>query len=149
MIDEDDHPKRNTTTFAQCFKGTWWDRIVLCLLLVGITFLWLNIQQNLSQGVPTAFVYYNKTLLASYPLPMDDKVIHVPAQGQIGVSDIEISKHGVRFTSSPCPTHHCMLSGEKKQPGSVIACVPNHVMVVLRGFDKKSDEMNHFDAITE
>ena len=68
---------------------------------------------------------------------------------EFGVSDIEISKAGIRFVSSPCTTHHCSLAGTKKYAGSVIACVPNHIMVVLRGFDEKSDKNNYFDAITE
>ena len=149
MIDTDNHPKANLASFRQCLKGTWMDRFVLLLLLLGIVFLWFQINQNLSKGVPTAYIYHGKQLLASYPLPMDDKVIHVPAKGEIGISDIEISKQGIRFVSSPCLTHHCTLAGSKKYTGSVIACVPNHIMVVIRGSDANNDKNMHFDAISE
>ena len=149
MTTKNSHPKTHALSFRQCLKGTWMDRIVLLLLLLGIAFLWLQIQKNLSQGVPTAYIYHGKQLLASYPLPKGDKIIHVPAKGEIGISDIEISKQGIRFVSSPCLTHHCTLSGRKKQSGSVIACVPNHIMVVLHGFDDKIDKSMRFDAITE
>ena len=149
MTTVNNHPKAVTVSFRQCLKGTWADRIMLFLLLLGITFLWLQIQKNLSQGIPTAYVYHGKQLLATYPLPKDDTVIHVPAQGEIGISDIEISRAGIRFVSSPCSTRHCVLSGIKQQTGSVIACVPNHIMVVLRGFEEKHGKNMHFDAITE
>ncbi len=147
MTSENDHPKTDTVSFTQCLQGTWADRILLVFLLIGIAFLWFQIEKTLSRGLPTVYVYYGKTLLASYPLPNDDKVIHVAAEGEIGVSDIEISKHGVRFISSPCTTHYCMLSGHKKHTGSVIACVPNHIMVVIRG--ATDDTQPHFDAVTE
>ena len=149
MIDTDNHPKTNAVSFRQCLKGTWLDRLVLILLLITIAFLWVQIKQNLSQGVPTAYIYHGKQLLASYPLPTDNKVIHVPAQGEMGISDIEISKQGIHFVSSPCSTHHCTLSGHKKHTGSVIACVPNHIMVAIRGSDGKDEENMHFDAISE
>jgi len=147
MTSENNHPKTDTVSFRQCLKGTWTDRILLVFLLIGIAFLWFQIEKTLSHGLPTAYVYHGKTLLASYPLPKGDKVTHVAAEGEIGVSDIEISKHGIHFVSSPCTTHYCMLSGHKKHTGSVVACVPNHIMVVIRG--ASDDTQPHFDAVTE
>lgn len=147
MTTRNNHPKAATVSFVQCLQGTWADRALFIFLLVGIVFLWFQIEKSLSHGVPTAYVYHGKTLLASYPLPSDDKVIHVAAEGEIGVSDIEISKHGIHFESSPCATHYCMLSGHKKHAGSVIACVPNHIMVVIRGAFDDSEPL--FDAVTE
>ena len=149
MTTENNHPKAATVSFRQCLQGTWADRILLVLLLAGIVFLWFQISQTLAQGAPTAYVYHGDKLLAKYPLPNDERLIHVAAQGEIGVSDIEISKHGIRFETSPCSTHYCTLSGTKKYTGSVIACVPNHIMVVIRGSDKKSDKNIKFDAISE
>jgi len=145
MTSENNHPK----TFVQCLRGTWVDRILLIILLIGIALLWFQINQTLSRGIPTAYIYHGETLLAKYPLPQDDNIIHVDANGEIGVSDIEISQRGVRFVSSPCTTHYCMLAGHKKYTGSVIACVPNHIMVVVRGFDEKIDKNITFDAISE
>ncbi|MCF6208173.1 MAG: NusG domain II-containing protein [Ghiorsea sp.] len=149
MTTENNHPKTDAVSFRQCLKGSWVDRILLIFLLVGIGFLWFQISQTLAQGAPTAYVYHGDKLLAKYPLPDDERMIHVAAHGEIGVSDIEISKHGIRFETSPCSTHYCTLSGTKKYTGSVIACVPNHIMVVIRGSDEKSDKIINFDAISE
>jgi len=149
MTTENNHPKAATVSFRQCLQGSWADRILLLFLLPGIVCLWFQISQTLAQGTPTAYVYHGEKLLAKYPLPDDKRIIHVAAQGEIGISDIEISTQGIRFDSSPCSTHHCILSGTKKYAGSVIACVPNHIMVVIRGSNKKNDETIKFDAISE
>jgi len=149
MTTKNNHPKTAKVSFRQCLQGTWSDRILLMTLLIGIALLWFQINQTLHQGAPTAYVYHGKTLLAKYPLPQDEQVIHVAAQGEIGISDIEISKEGIRFDSSPCTTHHCILAGRKRYAGSVIACVPNHIMVVIRGSDKENKTRIKFDAISE
>jgi len=149
MTAKNNHPKAATVSFRQCLKGSWADRILLLFMLTGIVFLWFQISQTLAQGAPTAYVYHGEKLLAKYPLPHDERIIHVAAQGEIGISDIEISKQGIRFDSSPCSTHHCTLSGTKKYAGSVIACVPNHIMVVIHGSGKKDGKSIKFDAISE
>ncbi len=149
MTTINNHPKPTTVSFYTCLKGSWADRGILLALLLGIGFLWLQIQQTLSQGAPTAYVYHGKTLLASYPLPKDNQVIHVNAQGDIGISKIDISRDGVRFVSSPCTTHYCTLSGAKKHAGGVLACVPNRIMAVIRGADVNGNKHMRFDAITE
>ncbi|MDQ7001492.1 MAG: NusG domain II-containing protein, partial [Ghiorsea sp.] len=115
----------------------------------AIALLWFQITQALNQGAPTAYVYHGDTLLAKYPLPKDERVIHVAAHGEIGISDIEISRYGIRFDASPCTTHRCMLAGRKRYAGSVIACVPNHIMVVIRGSEHKNKQGITFDAISE
>lgn len=143
------HPISAKDSLWVCFQGNWADRLLLAALLAGVFGLWLYIQHNLNVGEPTAFVYHHDQLLAKYPLPSDGQVIHVPAHGEIGISDIEISKAGIRFISSPCTTHYCQLSGHKNHAGAVIACVPNHIMVVLRGsFDRRQGEQM-FDAVSE
>lgn len=149
MIKQDNHHKTNKGSFIECLKGTGADRLLLFLLLLGIIWLWFQINQTLAQGVPTAYVYHQKQLLASYPLPTDEQIIQVDAKGEMGISEIEISKQGIRFLSSPCTTHYCTLSGHKAYKGSVLACVPNHIMVVLRGSAAKDEHSVHFDAITE
>ncbi len=149
MINQYNHHKTATGSFVRCLQGTIADRVLLLSLLLGIIFLWLQINQHLSSGPITAYVYHQQQLLAQYPLPTDDSVIHVPANGEIGTSEIEISRQGIRFLSSPCTTHHCTLAGQKSYTGSVLACVPNHIMVVIRGTAQGQPAQMTFDAISE
>jgi len=148
MNKPDNHHKTNKASFKHCLKGTVTDRLLLILMLFAIGLLWFEIQKQLSHGLPTAYVYHQQRLLAEYPIPTDDTIIHVPAMGELGESDIEISKKGVRFVSSPCTTHHCTLAGHKAYAGSVLACVPNHIMVVVRG-SSQGNEHTTFDAVAE
>ena len=149
MIDQDNHLKTNKGSFMHCLKGSVADRLLFFFMVLVIGMLWFYIQQQLSHGLPTAFVYHQERLLAEYPLPTDETIIHVPAMGELGESDIEISKQGARFVSSPCSTNHCTLAGHKSHAGSVIACVPNHIMVLIRGTSKNDDNVMSFDAVAE
>lgn len=149
MNESDNHPKTSTDSFSAYLRGTIADRIILVCLLIAIVLLWLEINRQLAAGPATAYVYHQQTLLAKYPLPDDDRLILVHAEGEIGESQIEITKDGIRFISSPCSTHHCTLSGQKSHPGSVIACVPNHVMAVIKGRRGNSPDAIQFDAVTE
>ena len=149
MNSHSNHPKHDKGSLLQCLKGSLADWILLLSMLSGIGLLWWNIYNQLHQGVPTAYVYHQQQLLASYPLPTDEQVINVPAGGELGDSWVEISRHGVRMASSPCTSQHCVLSGHKLHAGGVIACVPNHIMVVIRGALPKNGQQVIFDAISE
>ena len=148
MNTPDNHHKANTGSFLHCLKGNVADRLLLVFMLLCTFLLWFEIQKQLSQGTPTAYIYHQQRLLAEYLIPTDESIIQVPANGEIGESNIEISKHGIRFVSSPCTTHHCTLSGYKSHAGSVLACVPNHIMVVVRG-SPQGTEAGNFDAFAE
>ena len=130
-----------------CLKGSVADRLLFFFMILSIGVLWFYIQQQLGQGIPTAYVYHQHQLIAEYPIPTDERVIHVHALGEIGDSEIEISKEGIRFLHSPCSTHHCTLAGQKSHAGSVLACVPNHIMVTIRG--RSATETITFDAVAE
>ncbi|MDX8388615.1 MAG: NusG domain II-containing protein [Ghiorsea sp.] len=149
MNNKDNHPKTSTASFIACFKGSVADRIYLIFLLFACLLLWFFVNHQLNSGPPTAYVYHQQTLLAKYLLPTNENIIHVAAKGEIGISDVEISKLGIQFISSPCTTHHCTLAGHKSYAGSVIACVPNHIMVVIRGAKHTGAENISFDAISE
>jgi len=112
-------------------RGSITDRVLLvcCLLLIG--FLWWYVQQQLGDGPPHVYVYHNQTLLAHYPL--DDAARDFDAQGDIGISRIHIEHSKVSMTVAPCRHKQCILSGEHHHTGDVIACVPNHILVVIRG----------------
>ncbi|MDQ6992181.1 MAG: NusG domain II-containing protein [Mariprofundus sp.] len=125
--------------------GTWADRIILLSCLTLIAVAWLFIHALMASGPAQAAIYYNKTLLATYPLPQTGQAsIHFEAMGKLGISEITIDQQGARITSSPCITQQCVLSGAHRHSGDMIACVPNQILVTIRG---RSD--TQFDAIAE
>jgi len=65
-------------------------------------------------------------------------------EGDLGPSEIIIDEHGARIAASPCSSQRCVLSGAHTHAGDIIACVPNRILITLRGSDRTA-----FDAIVE
>ena len=126
-------------------KGTWTDRLILIISLVGIISLWFIIQARIAAGPAMADIYHGDTLVATYPLPQKgENPIHLQVKGELGLSEIIIDQQGARIASSPCPTQRCVLSGPHRHAGDLIACVPNRILITLRGHTEST-----YDAIVE
>ncbi|MDQ6998821.1 MAG: NusG domain II-containing protein [Mariprofundus sp.] len=126
-------------------KGTWADRLLLLLALISVIGTWFIIQSNIAAGPAIAEIYHGGTLLASYPLPQEGEApITLQVKGDLGLSDIIIDEHGARIASAPCASQHCVLSGPHAHAGDIIACVPNKILITLRGSAE-----SRFDAIVE
>lgn len=54
-------------------------------------------------------------------------------QGATGVVTVEVHDGSVSVVESDCPDHTCVRTGAISAPGSVIACVPNGVVVRIGG----------------
>ena len=127
-------------------KGSWTDRALLLISLAGIFYAWQWIHAEVSSGPAMVEVYHGEVLLAQYPFPEAGKSIHFDAEGELGSSEITIDHEGVRFTTSPCTTKHCVLNGSHSEGGDIIACVPNRILVAIKG---SRTHGVHFDAIVE
>jgi len=123
-------------------SGTWTDRLLLALVLAGIVFGWLHIRQLAGSGEPMVDIYHGQTLLAAYPLHAK-KTVHFAAQGEIGISEIIIADGGVAIIDSPCNTKRCVLAGHKHRIGDMLVCLPNRILVAIRG------DAQAFDAMLE
>ena len=135
-------PRQN---ILDALKGTWADRLLLLFTLLSIIAAWFMIQANLAAGPAMAEIYRGDTLLATYPLPQHgEPAITLQVEGEIGLSDIVIDEHGARIASSPCSSQRCVLSGSHAHAGDMIACVPNKILITLRGSAETG-----FDAIVE
>lgn len=58
---------------------------------------------------------------------------------EIGGCELKISSEGVEFASSTCPDKLCVKKGRLTHAGDTMACVPNRVVVTLRGTKNKID----------
>jgi len=122
--------------------GSWTDRILLVAVLGGILFGWMHVRTLAGGGIAMVDIYHGPTLLAEYPL-RGKTPVHFAAEGEIGVSDIIIADGAVFISESPCRSKRCIRSGHQHRIGDSIACVPNHILVAIRG-DAKA-----FDAVVE
>lgn len=55
----------------------------------------------------------------------------INVSGPLGTSIAETKPGAVRMKSSPCPEHYCMETGWIDQPGAVIVCVPNRIVIEI------------------
>lgn len=53
--------------------------------------------------------------------------------GAEGPVTVTVERGAVSVTESTCPDHTCVRTGARRASGSVIACVPNHVIVRVGG----------------
>lgn len=133
-----------TPSLRSLLLGSVWDRLLLLFALGAITLLWWGVKARLGGGEIVADIYRGDTLIASYPLAVDGQPVHLAVDGPLGVTEIVIDRQGARIVASPCPTQRCVLSGTHHHVGDMVACVPNRVLVTLRG-----SEDARFDAIVE
>jgi hypothetical protein len=79
-----------------------------------------------------------------YPLDAEETVA-IP--GPLGNTSVEIRNHRARVLSSPCANQTCVAAGHIDEAGQWAACLPNNVLVLIRGYDEpKKDE--HVDSTT-
>ena len=86
---------------------------------------------------PVASVFQNNRLLGVYPLD-DDRVIAIDSRGRTEMK-IEISNGAIRVAESNCPKGVCKHTGWTRTPGRSIICVPNRVLIQLRGASSEYD----------
>jgi len=123
-------------------SGTWGDRLLLLIILACIGFSWQFAHALAGGGEAVVDIYHGRRLLAQYPLHAR-KPVHFTARGELGDSEIVIDGRGVHFLESPCRNKLCILAGHKHKIGDMIACVPNRILVAIRGARRR------FDAVVE
>jgi hypothetical protein len=79
---------------------------------------------------PRAIVTVARREIASVPLNANEVTV---VRGRVGEVRIQVQDGAVRILDAACPNRLCVLSGAKRRPGEVIACVPNEVLVRIVG----------------
>jgi len=116
---------------------TWADKIVICMAVGFVIFLYVWLWQTPQEGDDVSILVNGQQ---QYRLSLQqDKILDV--EGGLGISRIEIKAGAVRFFSSPCSNKQCIHRGWLDQAGDFMACLPNRVSLYLLGLN------NHYDAI--
>lgn len=68
----------------------------------------------------------------------------INVKGPVGITRICIEKGQVWIADAPCPHKMCQRTGKISRAGSVIICVPNKILVEVKG-DSKQD----LDGVTQ
>ena len=130
---------------AEVLKGTRADRLLLLAAIAGITLAWLTMRAGMASGPAVAEIYRGDTLLATYLLPGEgEPAIHFQTEGELGPTEITLDQQGARIATAPCSGQRCVRSGAHRHAGDFIACVPNRILVAIRGSDA-----SRLDAVVE
>jgi len=118
------------------------DRLTLLdvLLIAALLALpgWALVRSwRVARKQPVAYVYQNSRLLGAYQLDRDQEIII----GDRARPDMRIEIRGgaIRVAESDCPKGVCRQAGWVRTPGRSIVCVPNRVLIELKGEPKDYD----------
>lgn len=64
-------------------------------------------------------------------------------KNKFGENEIEISNGSVRILDADCPDKICVKDGAIREPGQILVCLPNKVVVEIKG-DSKTQENDDF-----
>jgi hypothetical protein len=62
----------------------------------------------------------------------------IPVDGKLGTTTVKIAGKGVRVLDSPCPYKLCVKSGPISRSGETLVCLPNRVVIRIKGGDERS-----------
>lgn len=72
-------------------------------------------------------------------------------QGVLGTVTLQIENNGIRVQRSSCPHQVCVKQGVARRPGEILVCVPNRLVVLIRGYAPPLDQApqeSRGDAVT-
>jgi len=116
-------------------RTTWLDRLVV-LLLLGAALLGIAALRNLATGSWLVVEQEGKVV---YRAPLsEERRITLP--GPLGETVVEIKQGRVCVVDSPCPEKVCIGMGTIARSGEIVACVPNRLVLTIRGNDRSEGE---------
>lgn len=114
--------------------------LVISLLLVSVASI--AGVRNLYSGGRHAVVEVDGKHALELSLDID---VRETVRGPLGETVIAIENGYAGIEESACPHKYCVRMGRIRHMGEVIICVPNRVMVTIRG----GSEEDSFDGVTQ
>lgn len=108
---------------------TWADRVLCAALLLGSLVLSVGMRGR-EEGVGFAVVTIDEVEQARLPLTRDFTGNFAGTRGPV---EVTVQNGAVAVTRSSCPQHVCVAMGWKRKTSEVLACVPNHLLIVIEG----------------
>jgi hypothetical protein len=115
--------------------------VLLVLALLAVPVWSLVASRRAAGGRAAAYIFHDNRLVGVYPLDRD-QVVRISHDRPDDVT-IEISGGRVRVAESDCLKGICKSAGWVKTPGRSIVCLPNRVVVEIRGQNDEYDVESH------
>jgi len=116
------------------------DRAVVALLLVGaLAGIWWSLHHVAGDEL---VVEHNGDVVYVAPLNEEKRVV-IP--GELGPTILHVAAGEAWVAAASCPGKICMRMGKIHRQGDVVACLPNRLLLRIRGEDREAA----YDFITE
>lgn len=116
---------------------------ILSILLIVLSLASIAWIHTISNGGKHVVVEVNGRLALELSL---DRNVSTTVEGPLGKTVISVKDKTVSIQDSPCPRKYCVKMGKISHRGEIIVCVPNRVVVSIRGGGRDSDS---FDGVTQ
>jgi len=113
------------------------DYVVVILITILILFLFNNYIFSGSKGEYVEIS--GEDFKKSFSL-FENRVVNV--NGQLGVTKVVIKNRKVWIEESPCREKICIKMGKISKTGEQVICVPNRILVEVKGKDKSVDAVS-------
>ena len=124
---------------SKLFKISLYDKLLITLILLFSLVSLLSFKGPELED-KKCVIYHDGDLLEKISLNKDEiKELHLPE----GSMKLEIKKGRIRVLQSSCPHGLCVDIGWIKTDRIPIVCVPNKVIIEIKGSD------SHYDAISQ
>ncbi|MDO4632797.1 MAG: NusG domain II-containing protein [Eubacteriales bacterium] len=108
--------------------------ILLAVLLIGSAAALYLQKHTLQEDGTYAIVQVNGEVAAKMPLSKDNSM--VVGDGKKDYNIVEVKDGKVRMNDADCPDKICVNTGWVSDSGSVIACLPHGVIVIVANDDE-------------
>lgn len=102
--------------------------ILIAAFVLGLCFF-MFLSSFMPQDKLIAQIYLDGELTEE----IDLSAVQTAYTETVGECEIEIDKNGIRFVSSTCPDKLCIKCGKLSKNSAAAACVPNKVVIALKG----------------
>lgn len=111
--------------------------LVIVVILAGSLYFALNWINSLSAGEEkVAIVTYQNKEVMRLDLNVDATYTY---QATMGLVTIEVKDQAVRVEKETSPYHYCSLQGWVKSANTPIVCLPNELVITIKGVDSGND----------
>lgn len=107
-----------------------WDILLAAALVLLIAASWLLFLSPASGQETYVLVQVDGAEWGRYPLN-EDRTFAVERDGHYNL--VQIADGKVSVTEANCGNGQCIHMGEKQEPGQMIVCLPNRVVITVEG----------------
>jgi len=128
--DVDNKSTAKTEPKDYLYRMSKYDGLLISIILILSASWLLHFGRHASGIGGNALVYENGKLIEKIDVKKDKTISLSLEKGKM---DIEVKEGQIRISNSSCPHKICVNTGWISEPGRTIICVPNKVLVEMKG----------------